>query len=248
MVFFLFLVNLITHPVHAQQLDIVTGEKTKSYSLAELKKKLPTRTLTNNDPVYKRRMTFKGFRIKSLIELAGPIPTELNEISFTAKDGYSPSIPLKELLTQNGIVAFNLSPATQNGKKLDLNPFYVVWENDESVPEYFPRPYQLTKIEFQKFSDKFKAIYAESEKEGFQLFRTHCFKCHAINGTGGTMGPELNSPNNVLEYWDKSKLKNFIKDPNQFRANSKMPRVPDITDKDIDLILAYFDEMKSHKK
>lgn len=249
MLFFLFFISQL----HAQQLDIVVGGKTQSYSLQELRQKLPLAHVTNLDPVYKKKKTFLGFPLKRIIEMVGPIATDLDELSFTAKDGYSPSFALKEALMENGVIAFNLEPAIQNGKKLDLNPFYLVWERDEKVPEHFPRPYQLVKIEIMKFSDKFKELFPkeisddDAAKGGFKIFRDYCFRCHSVNGIGGTLGPELNSPNNALEYWHKDKLKSFIKNPSAFRANSKMPMVPDLKDKDIDLILKYLDVMKSHK-
>lgn len=249
MVFFFW---FLTH-LYAQNLDITVGDKTQTFNLSELRKKLPLRHVTNVDPVYKTKKTFLGFPLKRIIEMAGPIPTDLDEISFIAKDGYAPSIALKEAINENGVMAFNLEPAMQNGKKLDLNPFYLVWEQNEKVPEHFPRPYQLVKIEIMKFTDKFKQIYPkevdknDDAKNGFKLFRNYCFRCHSVNGIGGTLGPELNSPNNILEYWDKNKLKSFIKNPNAFRANSKMPMIGEIKDKDIDLIFEYFDVMKSHK-
>ncbi|OQW51250.1 MAG: hypothetical protein A4S09_17640 [Proteobacteria bacterium SG_bin7] len=247
MLLFLFFISQL----HAQQLDIVVGGKSQNYSLSELRQKLPLIHVTNVDPVYKVKKTFLGFPLKRIIELVGPIPADLDELSFSAKDGYSPSISLRDALTQNGVIAFNLEPALQNGKKVDLNPFYLVWEHEEKVPEHFPRPYQLVKIELMKFSEKFKEIFPldanDSVKNGFKSFRDFCFRCHAINGTGGTLGPELNSPNNVLEYWNKTKLKSFIKDPSAFRANSKMPVTTQINDKDIDSILEYFEAMKSHK-
>lgn len=244
---------LFISQLQAQQLDITVGGKLRTYSLQELRQKLPLSHVTNVDPVYKTKKTFLGFPLKRVIELAGPIPTDLDELSFTAKDGYSPSIALKEALTENGVIAFNLEPALQNGKKLDLNPFYLVWEHEEKVSEHFPRPYQLVKIELIKFTDKFKEVFPKElegdnkARSGFKLFREYCLRCHTINAIGGSLGPELNSPNNVLEYWNKDKLKSFIKNPNAFRANSKMPMVAEIKDKDIDLILEYFEAMKAHK-
>lgn len=33
---------------------------------------------------------------------------------------------------------------------------------------------------------------------GFTLFRDHCMKCHAVNGIGGSMGPEFNFPKSIF--------------------------------------------------
>lgn len=249
----------LTQIASAQQLDIQIGDKVQKFELSLLKTKLKSQSVTNIDPVYKTKKTFVGFKLKDLLELVGPIPTELDEVSFVAIDGYAPSIGVSDLATQSGLIAYREAaresgfPSTvSNGKKITFEPFYLVWENEKSVPEHFPRPYQLTKIAFTKFTEKFKSIYPkevesdEESKRGFTLYRGLCFRCHSVNGIGGTLGPELNAPNNILEYWNKTALKNFIKNPSGFRANSKMPQLS-LSDKDIDDILEYFDKMKSHK-
>ncbi len=241
-------------------LFIIVAGKSKSYSLHELKRKLKVSSISGYDPVYKQQKTFDGFHLKDVIELAGPIPTDLDEITFEASDGYAPSINVKEAFATNALVAFqekglknNFSKAQSNSKVVDLRPYYLVWEGGEKVPHYYPRPYQMVKIELVKFKEKFKNLYpdaldsAEQAKKGFLLFKGECFRCHSINGTGGTLGPELNSPNNVTDYWVNDKLKGFIKDATAFRANSKMPSFKDMSDESIEQILSYLKFIKSYK-
>ncbi len=259
MISLIFAFQLLSQICLAQQLDITIGENSRSFALTDLKKKLKEVRVTNLDPVYKVKKTFVGFKLKDLIELAGPIPTELDEVSFIAKDGYAPSMGVSELSLQNGILAYRESSRASGfpvylspGKKISFEPFYLVWENEEKVPENYPRPYQLVRIEFKKFTEKFKGMYPKeiegnsAVKKGFTVYRGLCFRCHSINGLGGSLGPELNSPNNITEYWHKSALKKFIKGPAAFRANSKMPDVP-LSDEDIDQVLAYLEFMKSYK-
>ncbi len=60
------------------------------------------------------------------------------------------------------------------------------------------------------------------------------------------MGPELNYPKNVTEYWKPDQLKLFIKNPADFRHDSKMPRL-ELQDDQIDLILEYLTFMAAQK-
>ena len=53
-------------------------------------------------------------------------------------------------------------------------------------------------------------------------FRQHCIKCHTLNGDGGSIGPELNYPVSVTEYWKSKWLRRFIVNPQSVRSNSKM--------------------------
>ena len=61
------------------------------------------------------------------------------------------------------------------------------------------------------------------------------------------MGPELNRPLSVVEYWDREALRQLMKDPSQVRANSKMPAFH-LKDDMIDEILAYLEWMAQEKK
>ncbi|MFT4639418.1 MAG: cytochrome c2 [Verrucomicrobiales bacterium] len=68
-------------------------------------------------------------------------------------------------------------------------------------------------------------------RKGFDLFRKNCMVCHAIDGSGGTMGPELHSPRNVTEYWKEEMIPAFVKKPQSFRHNAKMPPMGHLGDK-----------------
>ncbi len=75
---------------------------------------------------------------------------------------------------------------------------------------------------------------------GFILFKNECIRCHSVNLVGGDIGPELNTPKNVLEYWDEKTLRQFVKDASSFRAKSKMPPFPNLTDSNISDVFSYF--------
>jgi mono/diheme cytochrome c family protein len=64
---------------------------------------------------------------------------------------------------------------------------------------------------------------------------------------GGVLGPELNAPKNVTEYWQLHDLKAFIRNPESYRYQSKMPAFSHFSDADIDAVLAYLQQMKQQK-
>ncbi|RMF93541.1 MAG: hypothetical protein D6736_01615, partial [Nitrospinota bacterium] len=62
-----------------------------------------------------------------------------------------------------------------------------------------------------------------------------CLGCHAINGKGGTFGPDLGQVGSkVNAQW----LFNWIKDPRRYDPHTKMPRLP-LTDAQIRDVVAY---------
>ncbi len=70
------------------------------------------------------------------------------------------------------------------------------------------------------------AADAASVQRGFDAFRRYCTRCHAINGQGGTVGPELNYPANVTEYLKPEWLVRWIGDPQSVRHRTPMPGLP----------------------
>ena len=130
-----------------------------------------------------------------------------------------------------------------------FSPAYLVW--DLAVDDHqHSFPYGVVGIQFvEKKTEYLKALPQTNDariKEGFLLFKEKCIKCHTINQEGGTVGPELNFPKSVTEYWKIEQLKLFIKNPADFRLNSKMP-VLALDDKQIALIVDYLTFMSAQK-
>jgi len=246
----------------------------KRWTLEHLKAKLTTVTVKLTDPVYKKEKSYDGFRLDDILRLATPNSAEasamtskttprdksFDEVTFQAKDGYSPNVSVAKLQGHSAVVAYqehglpSLWEPVQQGKALlSPAPFYLVWEEGARIGGEYPWPYQLVRIERTQFSKKYPGLFpAEAgvdsrAMKGFIHFKATCLRCHSINLQGGEVGPELNVPRNVTEYWEEATLRHFIHDASSFRARDKMPSFPELTDSDVDQILAYLKYMASHK-
>ena len=81
---------------------------------------------------------------------------------------------------------------------------------------------------------------------GYALFQRSCASCHAINGEGGKIGPDLNVPRSIVEYRPIDQIKAYIRDPQATRYTS-MPGHPGLTEGDLDALIAYLTAMSERK-
>lgn len=216
------------------------------------------RRLTVDDPVYKQPKTYEGVLLEELLTRAAPADTPLPDETYlvlVATDGYRSPVPLRTARTSHAVLAFRDVDAPAQSRWTPLPPgravsspapYYLVWPRD--TPGHVPWPYGVVEIEVWRADPLSLAAppAGGDAAAGFELFREKCISCHAINGTGGTMGPELNVPANVTEYWTPAALRQFIHDPASIRANAKMPKLG-LDDQAIRMIEAYLREMKNHK-
>ena len=254
--------NIYSAYAATNDLTIVLAGEEHKFTLKNLKAKLPMVTVTINDPVYKKQKTYDGFPLGEVLKLAGLTDTGSgDEIVFTAVDGYSPNTSFDKLqkysailvFQEHGKKAFEYEKVAQGKTMITPAPFYVVWEEGEKLHEGVPWPYQLVKIEVVNFQQKYQKLYPKNAKadsdvmKGFMTFKNQCIRCHSINLEGGDLGPELNAPKNVTEYWSKATLKEFIHNAPSFRYKSKMPSFASMKDEEIDQIVKYLEHMKGFK-
>ncbi len=177
------------------------------------------------------------------------------DVVFVCKDGYAPVRSVAELLDKlNGYIVFKdleASPAQSWTPAMEkvFSPFYLVWKTDSITAGKLPWPYGLTSI---KLVERDSALFNDLSKnstalKGYYLFRQHCFSCHAINKTGGQVGPEMNWPRNITEYWTDENIRLYIKEPKSFRYNAHMPAIKQVNDQDIVAVIQYLHYMKKHK-
>jgi mono/diheme cytochrome c family protein len=245
----------------AQNLDVITLKGPSQLTLLEMKSKLKNYTITVDDPTYKSTKVYDAFLLQDVLQLAGAEPSQTaDEMVFTAVDGYSPNMPFGAVKDHKGYIAYqeHSTPGRfaliDHGKaKISPWPFYLVWEEGIKVGPAIPWPYQLIKIEVVDWKQKYPLVIptgkaaGSPEMRGFALFKAECIRCHSINLQGGDLGPELNAPKNVTEYWKSDVLRAFIQDNSAFRYKSKMPVFAKMTSGQLDDLVAYLKVMKDHK-
>lgn len=217
-----------------------------------------TEVLIAYDPNVPGSKKYKGIQLGELLKRMlkqQNLGAERFDVVLVCKDGYAPVRQATELLsTQDGFIVFkDLAVATDQNwipaMEKAFSPFYLVWKTDSIKASELPWPYGLTSI---KLVERDSFLFNSMSKntvvfKGYHLFRKHCFSCHAINKTGGQVGPEMNWPRNITEYWTDENIKQYVKDPHSFRYNAHMPAMKQVSDRDINVIIQYLHYMKKYK-
>ncbi|WP_264563725.1 c-type cytochrome [Flavobacterium sp. N3904] len=214
-----------------------------------------------NDPVYHK--TKKYHAVNALLLLKNEIDLSKVNIKntlivFECIDGYKPEMPLELFLNAKSYLAFkdvdapkgsNWEKIIKNGNEMNADPFYLVYTSVSSDNQEYKWPYNVIKFHFVSKNKNIEALQPKDDKKamkGFVLFQKQCITCHAINGIGGEMGPELNYPKSVTEYWKESELIDYIVNPASFRHKVKMPTLG-ITKQQSQQIVDYLKYMSKNK-
>ncbi|MCB9703766.1 MAG: cytochrome c [Myxococcales bacterium] len=246
------------------------GVEVARLSCADLEAKVAAQRVRVHDPYEDRELVFDGLPLAALLDAVyGPEWRAEGELNFTCRDEYRPSVAVGRFLEHQAFLALRRADAPafsidkpESGalRAVDLTPAYVVWENLEDAEIRsqgdYGWPYQVVAIDLGDFSERFPrmtppADAAADVMRGFQAFRVHCMPCHAINGDGGQLGPELNFPVSVTEYFAEPWLHRWIDDPASVRRSPRMPR-PALPEGEraaiIDDITAYLRAMARRKQ
>ena len=246
-----FYISCNTHKsTHTDSLRVAKLEKTETsendtldIDLVDLKAKgllKNTQVVTiDADPVYNKPKKFNALPLKDLLERFSSVKS-LNAIEtkvvFECEDGYKPEMPLEKLLSAKAFLAVSDVNAPKGGEweqilkdghEMKAEPFYVVYKGVSPKDVNYKWPYNLVKIHFAPLHENDAALKPKDESvmTGYNLFKKNCQTCHAINKIGGKMGPELNYPKSVAEYWKTDDLKAFIQNPASYRDDVKMPKL-----------------------
>jgi cytochrome c2 len=215
-----------------------------------------------NDPVYHKAKKYKAVNavavIKTEIDLTKLDPKN-TKIVFECIDGYKPEMPLELFLNAKPYLAFqdldapkgtNWEPIVKDGNEMNAAPFYIVYSSVSEKDTRYKWPYNLVKIYLEPVNKSTLELYPLKNRKlesGYTLFKNQCLTCHGINGIGGTMGPELNCPKSVTEYWNENELVDYIVNPASFRHKVKMPTLG-ITKQQSQEIVDYLKYMSENKK
>jgi cytochrome c2 len=245
------------------------GKPVKSLSKDELAKAAPPVDVKTFEFLESGERSYKVLPLAALLtKVYGDGWKKAEEILFTCADGYQPSVPVAKVKDFPGYLAFarndqpefTLVNRMEADKKVELGPYYLVWDNltrpELKAEGANDQPYQVVAIDLIQFADHFPLLApkkgaGEAATRGFLAFRRNCLSCHTINGDGGAKAAlELNYPLNVTEYWQEKALKKWLDKPQSVRFGATMPPVnPENKDrlKLIDDVVAYLKAMAKNK-
>jgi mono/diheme cytochrome c family protein len=240
------------------------GELVSTRDLAALKTLAEPRAMRVLEPYEQREVAFRALRLDRVLDAVyGESWRGEEEILFTCRDGYQPTVPVARALEHAGWLAFAREGADfalekrESGRlqRVEIGPFYLIWENLADAPMRdegdYGWPYQLVGIDLIRVRDRFPKLAppegaGPNAQRGLHEFRVHCSRCHPLNGEGGQIGPELNAAANPAGRRDPEWLRHWISAPSEIAPNTRMePLNPALPDRDrvVAAIVAYLQAM-----
>lgn len=241
------------------------GAVVRTIDLGTLTERCAVRPVEIDDPYYETKKTFRACPLRDVLALGfGPLDASFDakDVFLRARDGFVKPATGARLREDGGYLAFADESRTTGAtpgwepidrRQVDPGPYYLVWQKAEQRDIHrYPWPYQLVAIEIADFGAAYPHTLPRTAPRGsdawggFATFRSECISCHAINGEGGKVGPDLNVPRSIVEYRPAGQIKAFIRDPATFRYTT-MPPHGHLSDDELDDLVAYFTTMKSLK-
>ncbi len=150
-------------------------------------------------------------------------PLDRAAILLSCSDGYRSIVKVEDLRAERPLLAFGVAGEeafTTKGAKA-LGPWYLAWREDAGVsPSAFA--YKIEGVEWVPP----RPAYLEDGHPGAKAFENWCSSCHAMDGWGGRIGPELQAPRPIASWVDARWLKKWVLAPQSMRAGTSMPGLP----------------------
>jgi mono/diheme cytochrome c family protein len=238
----------------------------RSYTRSELLERPDVvRIQITRDPAYDGQpRTYQAVALHSLWE-GVPVPSDAL-LLFKCIDGFSAPIARDRVLnaSPSAAIAFLAvepagGPWPKNAKGVSPGPFYLVWKDPEkSGIQKEEWPFQLAAFEVKRgLAESYPGILPDSKaaasvQAGFRIFVENCFACHTMNRQGESeLGPDLNVPMNVTQYWKPGSIRALVRDPQSVRhwPQGNMPAFSreQLSDEDLNRLLEYLQHMAGRK-
>ena len=216
---------------------------------------------TPHDALHGAPSRYEGYELATILRLIPAYATlewSTSSVRFHQADGDSTTVNHDQLTDGHGVLAVRDIDAPRGERwrtyrrgQFDMTPgpFYLVWDG-EPAKEGRPWVAQIERITIEELRPTDSPAFprhAPEARPGFRLFRDLCFSCHGVNLAGGRVGPELNVPRNVTEYFAMADLRTYVRSPRSIRATATMPDFAQLTPPELDAIIAYLVAMRGAK-
>lgn len=210
-------------------------------------------------PLYKKYSTYQGYDFLNLLTEKKIDIYKSDMIIVEAKDGFKINIPSAFVIKYKPFLATrdlelpknrDWAMAQDGGRAIDGGPYYLMWPENNKIPKNY-WSFGSIKITLSSFKEAYGLSVPKNTSnlrvmQGFQVYQTSCAGCHSVNFSGGEFAPEMNVPQNFTEYLGVNFIRKYVLQPQNFRANAKMPP-QSISSDDIDAVLDYMREMRKYK-